>query len=188
MSESDNPNSGQFDQPYTWSRKLVPVITYQNQRGIAVAVIDQVTKSESTPKKIIDSITQFNQGAVDLPHRYSFTLRIRQNCDAWEALAWLMYNDRYFHLDIAEEEGGGNENQPEQAKWLPILELLKFCKVEGHSDTIVTDDIPVSVFRCIALRRGMASIGQGKLFGAGVHFSDDDVPAEYDSNQIIPES
>lgn len=127
-----------------------------------------------TPKDVIHSINDYNQGFVSKPPEYYIDLTCAPYGDAYMIMLSCLNGDRYFdiilapitdYVDKAIKERG-NVGQPDVA-WGPVLEIFKGCKITDLNERYALGTEPTVTFTCRALRFTLSINDVDRTFGNG---------------------
>jgi len=174
------------DVPYDWSdAKLVPAISYPSTwvtdatnaaQERVMAMIESFNPRTSTPKDIIDSINNHNQGTVKKPKRFTFDVVTLPYGKAFELLQMCQLGDRYFDIILAPAENfeeapitdDGDVGQPDNT-WATELAVFKGAQVIDKAERYAVGTKPTITFSCIAMRYVFNKLSQQKKveIGAG---------------------
>jgi len=127
-----------------------------------------------TPKDVIHSINDYNQGFVSKPPEYYVDLTCSPYGDAYDILLACLNGDRYFDVVLAPvtdytAEGIDEQDQIGQpaAAWGPVFEIFKGCKITDLNERYAFGTEPTVTFTCRALRFTLSIDGVLKEFGNG---------------------
>lgn len=126
-----------------------------------------------TPKDVIHSINDYNQGFVSKPPEYYIDLTCAPYGDAYKIMLSCLNGDRYFDVVLAPITDytlptveQGNVGQPLTA-WGPAKEVFKGCKITDLNERYALGTEPTVTFTCRALRFTLSIDGTDKTFGNG---------------------
>lgn len=126
-----------------------------------------------TPKDVINSINDYNQGFVSKPPEYYVDLTCSPYGEAYNILLSCLNGDRYFDVVLAPitdyataSVEQGSVGQPDAA-WGPIYEVFKGCKITDLNERYALGTEPTVTFTCRALRFTLSIDGATKEFGNG---------------------
>lgn len=125
-----------------------------------------------TPKDVINSINDYNQGFVSKPPEYYVDLTCNPYGDAYNILLACLNGDRYFDIVLAPVTDYTTAaeqllvGQPEAA-WGPIFEVFKGCKATDFNERYALGTEPTVTYTCRALRFSWGAGADKKEFGNG---------------------
>ena len=125
-----------------------------------------------TPKDVIHSINDYNQGFVSKPPEYYIDLTCAPYGDAYKIMLSCLNGDRYFDVilspvtDYSPASEAGSVGQP-TASWGPALEVFKGCKITDLNERYALGTEPTVTFTCRALRFTLSVDDVNRTFGNG---------------------
>lgn len=165
---------------YDWADPHVhPAVRYPSVwvsgAGTGIDAVIGVVKSfnprVSTPKDVIHSLGDYNQGMVSKPPEYYVDITCSPFGTGYEVLMACQNGDRYFDVVLApaEDFGGttGNIAVGRQSSWAPEYEVFIGCKVVDHTERYAIGTEPTVTFSCRALRFAYGQGTDRKEFGNG---------------------
>ena len=161
--------------------KVHPAVQYPSSwisgatTGASAQIVGQIKSFNpriTTPKDVINSLNDYNQGFVSKPPEYYVDLTCAPFGTAYEILLGCLNGDRYFDVVLAPVTDYGvtaEENQVGQpdAAWGPIFEVFKGCKITDLNERYAMGTEPTVTFTCRALRFAWGSGDNRKEFGNG---------------------
>jgi hypothetical protein len=126
-----------------------------------------------TPKDVIHSINDYNQGFVSKPPEYYVDVTCSPYGDAYTMLVACLNGDRYFDVILAPVTDYAAEDVSEQlvgqpaAAWGPVLEVFNGCKITDLNERYALGTEPTVTFTCRALRFTLSINGANQTFGDG---------------------
>ena len=160
--------------------KVHPAIGYPSTwiGGTSVDTLFGMLKSFNprivTPKDVIHSINDYNQGFVSKPPEYYIDLTCSPYGEAYNIMMSCLNGDRYFDVVLAPVTNytpettaeATNVGQP-TASWGPVLEVFKGCKITDLNERYALGTEPTVTFTCRALRFSLSIDGVSQMFGNG---------------------
>ena len=118
-----------------------------------------------TPKDVINSINDYNQGMVSKPPEYYVDITCNPYGEAYNLLLAAQNGDRYFDvilLPLADQinEDAKEVGQPDGA-WGPEKEVFIGCKVLNLNERYAMGAEPTVTFACRALRFALQDLEFG---------------------------
>lgn len=164
--------------PSTWVSGTDPTVGDK-----VIGMVKSFNPRVTTPKDVINSLNDYNQGFVSKPPEYYIDITCSPYGAGYETLLACLNGDRYFDIvlapitdyDISEENVA--VAQPTGA-WGPELEVFKGCKATDMNERYAMGTEPTVTFTCRALRFAWKPGDVRKEFGngyAGRVMSDEDL-------------
>lgn len=173
--------SEQINIQWDWGdTKVHPAVGYPSTwvGGTNVKTVFGMLKSFNprivTPKDVINSINDYNQGFVSKPPEYYIDLTCAPYGDAYDILLACLNGDRYFDIVLAPitdytAEGVAEQDNVGQptTSWGPILEVFNGCKTTDLNERYALGTEPTVTYTCRALRFTLSMVGANQTFGNG---------------------
>ncbi len=173
--------SEQINVQWDWGdTKVHPAVGYPSSwvGGTNVKTLFGMLKSFNprivTPKDVIHSINDYNQGFVSKPPEYYIDLTCSPYGDAYNMMLACLNGDRFFDVVLAPITDYTAEGVSEQisvaqpaAAWGPVLEVFKGCKITDLNERYALGTEPTVTFTCRALRFTLSINGANQEFGNG---------------------
>ena len=137
-----------------------------------IAMIDSFNPRTVTPKDVINSLNDYNQGMVSKPPEYYFDITTKPYGEGYDKLLKCMNGDRYFDIVLAPISNWKSPDetkeigQPDSA-WGPQYEVYIGCKITNENSRYSMGVNPTSTFSCRALRFVLGEGQDAKEFGNG---------------------
>ena len=137
-----------------------------------VGMIKSFNPRITTPKDVINSLNDYNQGFVSKPPEYYVDLTLAPYGTAYEQLLACLNGDRYFDVVLAPITDYGvtlegiEVGQP-PAAWGPVYEVFRGCKITDLNERYAMGTEPTVTFTCRALRFAWGAGDSRKEFGNG---------------------
>ena len=168
-----------------WDKaRIATKIAYADPNTIPATVTEHELKlvNRISIKKIHDfvpygGITEWNQGYIERPPQYSFTIAIPATSNTTRLLRVLHSAGISFNMEVRDKAAGTDNVDQEFAL---ISETLIECKLIGTEINIVVADLPMVVYNGLALRStytdgdekdsidgNLGTVEASKMFGSG---------------------
>ena len=137
-----------------------------------VGMIKSFNPRITTPKDVINSLNDSNQGFASKPPEYYVDLTCAPFGDAYIALLACLNGDRYFDIvlapitDYSVTDENAEIGQP-VAAWGPAYEVFRGCKITDLNERYAMGTEPTVTFTCRALRFAWGAGQDRKEFGNG---------------------
>jgi len=169
-----------IDIPWDWAdTKVHPAVKYPStwvadptdaDTEVLVGMIDSFNPRINTPKDIINSLNDSNQGMVSKPPEYTLDITCKPYGDGFDILLACQNGDRYFDIVLTPLENYTDsdavvEVQQPTAAWGPIKEVFIGCKIISSADRYTMGTVPTVTFSIKALRFALRDVefGNGRL-------------------------
>ena len=163
-------------QRYNWEKaRIAGFIEYYDLDGNLsqlhrIKVPNRISTNVIQDLEPYDGLDQWNQGYIERPPRYSFTLAVPATSPTARLLRSLLVTGIPFNLKIYDP----NEfNDATKTEFQLLAETLQYCRLTSKEVSIVVGDMPMIVFNGLALEysfndgenasMGAFSIGSGRL-------------------------
>ena len=119
--------------------------------------IESFNPRMSTPKDVVNSISDYNQGMVSKPPEYYIDITCKPYGTGYEVLLACQQGDRYFDV-ILQPMKNYETNQPQAevgnpaSPWAPGYTVFQGCKIVDTSERYSMGTAPTVTFSCRALR------------------------------------
>lgn len=137
------PSSWVEDAPASGSEKII-------------AMIDSFNPRINTPKDVISSLNDGNQGFVSKFPEYFIDITCKPYGDGYTSLLGCQNGDRFFDIIMAPLANYGTTDESEVGQpsgaWAPELVVFEGCKVLSSNERYAYGVTPTVTFSCRALR------------------------------------
>ncbi len=138
-----------------------------------IGLVDSFNPRRVTPKDVINSLSDHNQGFVSKPAEYYIDITTKPFGEGYEMLLACQNGDRYFDIILAPAEQFdaqlvGNAAAGLNSAWKPGYEVFIGCKVLDNSERYAMGVVPTVTFSCRALRFVWGEGQDAKKFGDGL--------------------
>ena len=133
-----------------------------------IGMIDSFSPRIVTPKDVISSLNDGNQGFVSKHPEYYIDITCKPHGEGYNMLLACQNGDRYFDIILLPIDNYINADAKEvgqpAAAWGPQKEVFAGCKVTNMAERYAMNSVPTTTFSCRALRFSLQDVefGDGK--------------------------
>jgi len=140
------------------------------QKSPLIGMVDSFNPRIVTPKEVINSLSDGNQGMVSKFPEYYIDITCKPFGEGYELLLACQNGDRYFDVillplsNYTDEDDVVEVGQPDAA-WGPLKEVFIGCKILNSNERYSMGTTPTVTFSCRGLRFALndTTFGNGRL-------------------------
>ena len=143
-----------MSQKYNWEKaRIAGFIEYYDLDGNLselhrIQVVNRISINVVQDLQPYDGLDQWNQGYIEKPPRYSFTIAVPVTSPTTRLLRSLLVTGIPFNLKVYDPQ---EYNNVDKTEFQLLAEHLQQCRLTSKEVSIVVGDLPMVVFNGLAL-------------------------------------